>query len=86
MATRAEIRAFLDRPWERVREAKDRYLAALIAREGTDTAFRLAAMLRDHAAAMGARTSDDERAADLAAAIDLRRKLDRASRRRRRIR
>jgi NAD(P)H-dependent FMN reductase len=86
MTTPAQLRAFLDRPWSRLRELKDRHTAALVDREGVAGGFRLAALLRDHARAMGAEPSAAERQADLAAAVELRRKLDRASRRPRRAR
>jgi hypothetical protein len=81
-----QLRAFLGRPWTRLRAAKDRHTAAVIARDGADRAFQLAALLRDHAVAMGAHSSPAERRADLDAAVALRRKLDRAGRRPRRAR
>lgn len=84
--TAQQLRAFLERPWARLRAAKDRQTAALIAREGADRAFQLAALLRDHAVAMGAHPSPAERRADLDAAVALRRKLNRAGRRPRRAR
>lgn len=86
MATAAQIRAFLDRPWARLRAEKDRHLAARIAEKGADEAFRLAASLIEHARAMGAvQTLEDERA-DLDSAIRLRKVLDRARGRSRRTR
>jgi hypothetical protein len=84
--TARQLRAFLERPWTRLRAAKDRHTAAVIARDGADRAFQLAALLRDHAVAMGAHASPAERRADLDAAVALRRKLDRAGRRPRRAR
>ncbi|HEX2685716.1 MAG TPA: hypothetical protein VHN14_03820 [Kofleriaceae bacterium] len=82
--TAQQLRAFLDRPWARLRAAKDRYTAAMIARDGADRAFQLAALLREYAVVMGAHPSPAERRADLDAAVALRRKLDRAGRRSRR--
>lgn len=84
--TAAQLRAFLDRPWGRLRAAKDRQTGAVIARDGVDRAFALAEMLRAHAVAMGALPSPAERRADLEDAVTLRRKLDRANRRPRRPR
>jgi hypothetical protein len=81
MATRQQLRAFLDRPWDRLRELKDRHVAEVVARDGADAAFRIAAALRDRAKEAGARQSEQERADDLAAAIRIRRLLDRAGRR-----
>jgi hypothetical protein len=86
VATRAQIQAYLDRPWHRLRVEKDRYLAARIAEMGTDEAFRMAGELNAHARAMGARLSAADRQADLDAAVKLRRILDRAGRRSRRTR
>jgi hypothetical protein len=86
MATAAQVRAFLDRPWARLREAKDRHNADTIAHEGSDRAFAIAAALRAHAGAMGALPTAADRRADLDAAVELRRKLDRAGRRPRRAR
>ena len=86
VTTAAELRAFLARPWGRLRAAKDRHTAAMVAREGAAAAFEVADSLSAHAEAMGAVADEGERAADLAAAVSLRRKLDRASRRRRRAR
>lgn len=81
MATREQLRAFLDRPWARLRELKDRHTAAMIDRDGAGAAFRLAGILSDHARNMGAVSSEAARRDDLAAAVELRRKLDLASRR-----
>ena len=81
VATREQLRAFRDRPWARLRELKDRHTATMIDREGADAAFRLAAILSEHARTMGAVPGAAARSADLAAAVELRRKLDRASRR-----
>lgn len=55
MATRAELRAYLDRPWERLRELKDRHVSDLVQREGVDAAFAIAAGLAARAAEAGAR-------------------------------
>ncbi|MBL9101833.1 MAG: hypothetical protein JNL82_12795 [Myxococcales bacterium] len=81
MPTREELRAFLARPWDRLRVLKDQHNAATIEREGVEAAFRLAASLRAHAKAMGAEPSPADREADLAAAVRLRRLLDRGGRR-----
>lgn len=86
MATPEQLRAFLARPWARLRELKDRHVAEAIAEEGADLAFELAERLRAHAEAMDARPSEIDRAADLATAVRLRRLLDRAGRRSRRAR
>jgi hypothetical protein len=86
VATREQVRAFLDRPWHRLRRAKDRYLAARVAEMGADEAFRMAAELNAHARAMGAQWSAADREADLDAAVTLRRILDRAGQRSRRTR
>ena len=86
MATAEQLREFLARPWARLRIEKDRHTALVIAREGTARAFALAELLRAHALAMGADVSPADRAADLDAAVALRRKLDRAGRRPRRAR
>ena len=84
--TPAQLRAFLDRPWARLRAAKDQHTAAVIGREGVARAFALAEALRTHAVAMGALPTVAERRADLESAVALRRKLDRAGRRSRRAR
>lgn len=81
MATREQLRAFLDRPWERLRELKDRHNANLVALDGADAAFAMEAALAARAAAAGATCTDDDRADDLATAVRLRRLLDRAGRR-----
>ncbi|HVV82535.1 MAG TPA: hypothetical protein VHE35_05620 [Kofleriaceae bacterium] len=84
--TAAQLRAFLERPWSRLRAEKDRHTAAVVARDGADRAFAIAEALRRHAAAMGAIPTEADRRADLEAAVDLRRKLARAGRRLRRAR
>ena len=84
--TPQQLRAFLARPWAKLRAAKDQHTAAVVARDGTGRAFQLAELLSDHALTMGAFQSAAERRADLAAAVEIRRKLDRASRRSRRTR
>jgi hypothetical protein len=81
MATADELLAFLARPWSELRAAKDRYTAARLASESADAAFEMAEMLRAHADAMGARLTTRDRNADLAAAVRLKRLLDRASKR-----
>lgn len=81
MTTPAELRAFLARPWDRLRVLKDRHNAETVEREGVEAAFRLAELLRAHARAMGALPSPAERADDLAAAVRLKQLLERASRR-----
>lgn len=86
MTTAAELRAFLDRPWDRLRALKDRHTAALVEREGTGAAFRIAASLQEHAAAMGAVPTPAQRADDLATAVRIRKLLDRANQRLRRDR
>ena len=86
MTTPQQLRAFLDRPWAKLRAAKDRHTAAVIARDGTARAFQLAGILHDHAVAMDALPSPAARRADLDAAVAMRRKLDRAGRRPRRTR
>ena len=86
MPTRAQLRAFLDRPWDRLRALKDRHNAETIAREGADAAFAIAAGLRERAEEAGARQSDQDRADDLACAIRIRSLLDRAGRRHNRAR
>jgi hypothetical protein len=83
---RQQLRRVLDRPWARLRAAKDRHTESVIAAEGADRAFALAALLSAHASAMGAGPGDADRRADLDAAVMLRRKLDRAGRRPRRAR
>lgn len=60
---------------------KDRHNAQTVEREGVEAAFRLAALLRAHAKAMGALPSAAERADDLAAAVRLKQLLEHASRR-----
>lgn len=84
--TAAQLRAFLDRPWGRLRVAKDVHTAAVIGRDGADRAFAIAEALRAHAEALGALPGPAERRADLEAAVTLRRKLDRAGRGPRRAR
>lgn len=87
MATPEQLRAFLARPWARLRALKDRHVASEIERDGTDAAFEMAEGLRAHAEAMSSFPSDADRAEDLATAVHLRRLLDRAgSARRRRAR
>jgi len=84
--TRDQLLAFLGRPWEKLRAAKDRSTANVIARDGVARAFQLADLLRQHAIAMGAVPSPADRRADLDTAVEIRRKLDRAGRRSRRAR
>jgi hypothetical protein len=81
MPTPDELRTFLARPWDRLRVLKDQHNAATIEREGVEAALRLAEILREHAKAMGAELSPAERGDDLAAAVRLKRLIDRASRR-----
>jgi hypothetical protein len=81
VTTRQQLRAFLDRPWARLRELKDQHVSELVAREGADAAFRLAEGLRARAEEAGARQTVEDRADDLATAIRIRRLLDRAGRR-----
>ena len=76
------LEAFLGRPWDRLRRMKDRHHAVA----GVDESFRLAALLRAHAQQMGGIETPEARRLDLAAAVELRRKLDRAGRRPRRAR
>jgi hypothetical protein len=82
MPTREQLRAFLDRPWGRLRALKDRHVAGVVAEGGADAAFRLAAALAERAEEAGACQNEEDRAEDLAAAVRLRRLLDRAGRRR----
>jgi len=84
--TRAQLETFLARPWARLRALKDRHHAVVVAAEGADAAFRVAAQLRAHAQAMGADDTPAARREDLAAAVRLRKLLDRVSRRTRRAR
>lgn len=84
MTTRDELRAYLERPWARLRALKDRHNARTIERGGADAAFAIAAGLVARAAEAGATRTDAERADDLATAIRLRSLLDRAGRRHRR--
>jgi hypothetical protein len=86
VTTAAQLEAFLRRPWSRLRVLKDRHHAERTAIGGPDEAFRVAELLRGHARAMGAVETAAARRADLEAAISLRKKLDRASRRLRRAR
>ncbi|KAB2896290.1 MAG: hypothetical protein F9K40_14765 [Kofleriaceae bacterium] len=86
MATPEQVRAFLDRPWVRLRREKDRTIAARVAREGAESGLRMATQLRLHVEALGLALTDADRRADLEAAVRLRRLLDRAGRRQRRAR
>jgi hypothetical protein len=81
MTTRAELHAYLARPWDRLRASKDRHVAELVEREGADAAFAIAAGLATRAVEAGAKPTDDDRADDLATAVRIRRLLDRACRR-----
>jgi hypothetical protein len=82
MPTREQLDAFLARPWARLRVLKDRHHAVAIAAAGADEAFRIAGLLRAHALAMGAVPNRTHQRADLAALVRLKKRLDRASRRR----
>jgi hypothetical protein len=86
MATAAEGRAFLDRPWDRLRREKDRYIAKTISERGTAYALDVSDELRWHAALLGAARDEEDRDEDLANAVRLRRLLDRANRPKRRAR
>ena len=83
MPTREQLRAFMERPWSALREGKDRYNAAHVAREGADEAFRVAEELAAHAREMNAVANHAD---DLEAAVRLKELIDRASRRLRRAR
>jgi len=86
VATPEQVRAFLDRPWARLRREKDRHVATRVAREGAETGLRMAEGLRAHVVSLGLAPPTADRRADLDAAVRLRRLLDRAGRRRRRAR
>jgi hypothetical protein len=86
MTTRNELRAYLDRPWARLRALKDRHNAQTVEREGADRAFAIAIGLSVRAAEAGALPTDAERADDLAVAVRIRSLLDRAGRRHRHAR
>jgi len=79
MATREQLRAFLDRPWERLRELKDLHNAKVVA-DDAEAALAMGEALAQRAEEAGARFTEEDRAADLATAIRLRRLLDRAGR------
>jgi hypothetical protein len=82
MTRASDLRQFLSRPWERLRESKDRHVAGVIARGGADAAFRIVDQLREHARSCSAIVSDEDRQADLETAVRLRRLIDRANARR----
>lgn len=81
VTTPEQLRAFLARPWDRLRELKDRHNMETVQREGVEAAFRMAEALREHAELMGAVPTAEDRAEDLAAAVRLKQLLDRAGRR-----
>jgi hypothetical protein len=82
VVSREDVRAFLDRRWDLVRESKDRHNAQRPAAELIEAADEL----RMHAREVGARPSDADRARDLATLVSLKSKLERANKNRSRLR
>jgi hypothetical protein len=82
VVTKEDVRAFLDRGWDLVRESKDRHNARRASSELIDAADGL----REYASDMGARTTERDRARDLTSLVRLKRKLERASKNRSRLR
>jgi hypothetical protein len=76
MVTRENLRLFLDRPWDELRAAKDRSTAATARKRGTAFALRMAEELNE----MAPPPTAEERAADLASHIRVRKIFDRAYR------
>lgn len=75
-----DIRAFVSRDWERVRQAKDQYWGRRIARLGAAEGLRIADDLRRQEILMNPGWPDAaERSRDLRAHVRLARRLRRAS-------
>lgn len=75
MTTRRELEQFLGRPWDVVRESKDRHNAT----RGAEALIEAGDELYRWAEDMGARKTDIERARDLSALVRMKKALDRAS-------
>jgi hypothetical protein len=75
VVTKEDVRAFLDRRWDLVREMKDRHNARRPSAELVEAADGL----WHHALQMGAQPTERDRARDLASLVRLKRKLERAN-------
>ena len=74
----AALRAFRDRDWERVREAKEQFWADEHRRQGPLAGLALCSMLWDHIRAIHPSwPNDEQRAEDLAHHLELAEKLRR---------
>lgn len=72
-----DVKAFLNRPWDELRRRKDRHNRERVERLGPEEALRLADELRRWAREVRGPPSKQERAADLAVHIQMRKLLDR---------
>lgn len=78
-----ELRTFLNRPWSQLRKLKDAHHARRLDAAGAEEAFRLADGLREDSAALSAEERPRAREHDLRDLLELKRKLERISARRR---
>lgn len=78
--TSENLKAFLGRPWDRLRALRDQYTAGVLETEGAGALLEMGDALRAHAEVCGATVSAQARSDDLLGAVGLRRLLDRASR------
>ena len=76
--TSAQALAFANRPWEKIREAKTRYLVARLRELGPAEAFKLADELRASVEALAGAPALASREADFAAHVRLHALLVRA--------
>ena len=84
LVMRAEdLRAFLDRPWDRLRAKKDAHQARRLSAAGADASFALAESLRVFSEEVGGQWRRDSRKQDLADLLFLKQRLERISARRR---
>ncbi len=79
-----DVKAFLNRPWERLRQRKDRELFERVDRLGAREAIRLGDSLRVSVSELVGGPGPDARAEDLRDLIRLKRLLERSTARRRR--
>jgi hypothetical protein len=82
VVAKEDVRAFLDRRWDLVREAKDSHNA----RRSSAELVVAADGLWLYACEVGARPTERDRARDLASLIDLKKKIERANKNRSRLR
>jgi hypothetical protein len=81
MTTRAQLEAFLARPWHRARLSKDRWTGKLASDGTVDHLLHLSDALRAHASTLGLSEEPSSRRADLGDLVRLKERLDLASQR-----